>query len=51
MSLILPDLSRKTDENTNMKNIEDKVSNLATTTIALNARINDVKDEIPSITS
>ena len=49
MSLILADLLKKTDYNTKIKDIEDKIPNLATTT-CLNAKINDVKGEMLSIT-
>ena len=42
-------LVKEIDYNTNIKDIEDKIPNLATTT-TLNAKINKVKGEIPSIT-
>ena len=42
-------LAKKSDYNTKTKDIEDKIPNLAITT-ALNAKINEVKGEIPSIT-
>ena len=43
-------LVEKIDCNTKIKKNEDKIPNLATTTTALNARINERKSEIPSIT-
>ena len=49
MLLILPDLFKKRNYNTKIKNIEDKIPNLATTA-ALNAKINEVKGKIPGIT-
>ena len=42
-------LVKKADYNTKIKDIEDKIPNLATTT-CLNAKINDVKGEMLSIT-
>ena len=42
-------LAKKTDYNTKIKGIEDKIPNLADTT-ALNCTINEVKGEITSIT-
>ena len=42
-------LAKKSDYNTKMKDIDNKIPNLAITT-ALNAKINEVKGEIPSIT-
>ena len=40
---------KKTDYNTKIIDMEDKIPNLATTTTSLNAIINEVKGEIPSI--